>query len=431
MVKREYAHWFEAALALDGWMQSAHCRKAEKKLAKSVYSNPYLDTLLNCLIYKLHLKLTRIAQTHPDMHYPLTMELLSGQTIIRATREQTLQSATVFGAYRIELNNASNTISSVTPVKYQIPMEILKAPQKYPLRDKIVLLHDMSDYLGMRQPWNPQTAGQWLIGAPTAQDSQVTSALVDDQMIREHAGAGDNISPSEAARILGSGCNNACRDERAASTIMARRQQLGLWSGQSMTVINMLNTARWANGSMPEFTAVALGLMAFWRLDYTPNCSYAYHTLHETMDMAKNFAVKYYINPAKSGFDSVTMDSVDNSFLSAYVDQSAAQIRSMLNDVDNRWQALHATPKLDCDHDTYNQWQHTIAQKRSTTDELVERINKLIRQGSWHRGHVMDNAHQPTSTQVAADKDLQQCLQGLLDIGYYTDKLQYSMLRSH
>ena len=440
MQSREYNHWFEAALALDGWMQSAHCRKAEKKLAKDVYANPYLDTLLNSLVYKLHLKLIRTAQTHPDMHYPLTMELLSGQTIIRATKKQTLQSATVFGTYRIGLNNAENSTgdsseSSILPVKYQIPMEVLKAPQKYPLRDKIVLLHDMSDYLGVLQPWNPQTAGQWLIGTETAQDSHVTSCTIDGQMIREQSAVGENINANVAAVILGKGCNKDCRNETSASTLMARKQKLALWSGQSMTVVRMLNMARWANGSIPEFTALALGLMAFWRLDYAPNCNWAYHTLHETMDMAKNFGVKYYINSAKTGFNSLMMDNADGGLLTAYIDQLAAQIRSMLNDVDNRWQALYATPELDCDKETYNQWQHNIAQKRSATDELVNRINKLIRQDSWRRGHMMEGnyqpTYQPTTAQMSADKELQQSLQKLLDISYYIDKLQYSMLQSH
>ena len=54
---RDYQYWFEVLLALDGWIQSAACREDEIQFAKVIYKNPYLDTLLNTLIYKLYLKL--------------------------------------------------------------------------------------------------------------------------------------------------------------------------------------------------------------------------------------------------------------------------------------------------------------------------------------------------------------------------------------
>lgn len=416
--QRIYSQWHEAAMALDGWVQEALCRWDEKKLAQSVYQNPYLDMLLNCLVFKLDIKLNEVAQADDGLLYPLTMELLSGQTIIRTTRgKKTLQPATPFGRYH-NLLNKGHTPGTLTAseVKYHTPMEILKAPHKYSISDKVVLLHDMSDYLGEHQPWGPQTAGQWLIGSETADDCKVTTGMIEGQMKRDCVAALSGLESGQKAdqkgrQLRGGGLNASSRDETAASTLFARKYQLALWSGHSMTVVRMLNTARWANADKAEMTALAQGLMAFWRLSHKPHYPFSYHTLHETMDMAKNFGVNYTIDPNRVGFDSIVIDTIDAAYLSKYIKDSAQHIQSLLRDAKYSWQAL-MTVNADSQEDNQQMahWGDKIAEKQQLTDRLQQAITVHARIDS------------------DAKTQLREALQQLLEIGQYARTLQYQLI---
>jgi hypothetical protein len=60
-----------------------------------------------------------------------------------------------------------------------------------------------------------------------------------------------------------------------------------------MTTARMLNLGQWAGASTLDLTAIAHSIFAFWRLIYDHTEQLAPHTLHETMDIAQNFGVRY------------------------------------------------------------------------------------------------------------------------------------------
>jgi hypothetical protein len=55
----------------------------------------------------------------------------------------------------------------------------------------------------------------------------------------------------------------------------------------------MLHLGAEAGGTSRELGAMAWALFAFWRINYDHTSKMAYHTLHETLDMASNFGVDY------------------------------------------------------------------------------------------------------------------------------------------
>ncbi len=430
---RKYPHckyncWYEVALALNGWAYSNNCRQYEKKLARENYQNLYLDSLINCLIYKLYSKLMVTIEKKDSLNYPLTMELLSGQTLIRECYTlQGLQSATDFGYYRIALNDRFKSSKAVANrVEDNTPMAILKAPQKYCLKDKIVLFHDMAEYLGDHQPWNPQTAGQWLIDSESEDDAKVTTNIIAGRMIRDNSAADSKASRKRNRQLRGIGLNHSSRDESALSSLIARKYKLSLWGGHSMSVVRMLNTARWAYANKYEFTALAQGLIAFWQLDFdknhpcSPSSKLTYHTLHETMDMAKNFGVSYDLSESLPGSINLKIDHIDSDFLAKHVHQTAQVIQSMLIELQ---QALPADNTMV--YDSISLVNSDLIDKKREAKYLLEIIEKQLYRESQSDQHTQTTRGKNiTQTKSApfADPDmaeisqLQLTLQKLMEI---------------
>ncbi|RLJ69201.1 hypothetical protein [Pedobacter alluvionis] len=95
--------------------------------------------------------------------------------------------------------------------------------------------------------------------------------------------------------------SHATRNETEAGTLLTRAENVPIWAGQSFTAMRMINLAEWVGGSTAEKTALAWAIFAFWRKDYDHTSEYAYHTLHEVMDIAHNFGVQYNIRNRGAG----------------------------------------------------------------------------------------------------------------------------------
>ncbi|MBZ9640920.1 hypothetical protein K8369_16270, partial [Streptomyces sp. PSKA30] len=100
------------------------------------------------------------------------------------------------------------------------------------------------------------------------------------------------------------------RNENAESTILARSLDIPVWSGQSFTAMRMFKLAQWVGASRHEIAAVAWGIFAFWRLHYDHRDRLAYHTLHETLDIAQNFGVPYSLHDQAAGLPDVTVENL-------------------------------------------------------------------------------------------------------------------------
>lgn len=282
---RRYANFEDLAKGLLGWIEAKPIRRIERQLAEDVYTNRKLSKFLDSLILKAWVKIRNLGneqlKSDPERAKQIQNELETGVSEINKKE---------FGHYRNYFGElkGKNLASNVPLNRF----EMLENPEGYSIKDKIVLLHDLMEYFGIHQRWNPKSAGQDLLPKETDAETMVTIKV--DQLGNRTEGE-SVITGGKRAR--GIGLTNATRDENAPSTILGRDLGLPLWAGQSMTAVRMLKLAQWVGANTEEMTALALNLFAFWRLEYDHSSKFAYHTLHEVMDMAQNFGVSYRAVP--------------------------------------------------------------------------------------------------------------------------------------
>jgi len=308
---REYANWIEVAHALTGWVHAKYLRNQEKRFARDVYSNPEADAVLTGLVHKVRLRIEAYKTTKPLLYLEVMKELSQPVTLTRGVMLEgnlVKQNPTRYGHYEKEMEKAATEFSAPRlQMTYRTKLEILDQPDRFTLREKIVLLHDITEYFGKRQPWNPLTAGQNQILVDNEDDARVTTQ-VDAEGERSDSVSALKGNAQERKFARGMGLTTASRAENAPSTRFARERNIPVWAGQSMTTVRMLNMAQWAGAKVYEMNALAQGLIAFWRLDYNHTSDFAYHTLHEVMDMAKNFGVQYKIPPVGMRFDFINAE---------------------------------------------------------------------------------------------------------------------------
>ncbi|WP_299009014.1 hypothetical protein [uncultured Shewanella sp.] len=335
---REYLFWHEAAIALDAWIQSGSCRAFERDLAQKVYQNPYINMLINSLVNQLYEKIKHDLQNKGSLYYDVTMELLSGHTLLRMRKDGQLQLAKPFGTYRQSLHQKRQAqalgVNLMIPnLTNNAPMNVLMSPQDFSLEDKIALIHDLADYFGPHQVWAPETAGQGLIDTVIKGDCHVSVGSTAEGIKRECL---NDAHSRQSQHLRGVGQNGMCRNELALSSLLARKQGLFLWSGHSTSVVKMLKLARWAGGRQAELTALSQALMAFFRVEYHAACPYPFHTLHEVMDMARSFGVNYQLDLLKKDQDCIQMDTIDSVYFERYIDSLATEVELAFSPYSNK-----------------------------------------------------------------------------------------------
>ncbi|MFT5759006.1 MAG: hypothetical protein ACI9LM_003755 [Alteromonadaceae bacterium] len=380
---RSYRHWYEVGLALDGWFSSKKRRKQEQELAQSNYQNPYLAVLLNSIIHKLYEHINGLKQEDSNFKNTLTMELLSGQTVIRSTSlSSQLQPATSFGRYNIDfIDKHSNNTPFISTKAF--PLQVLKDPQQYSITDKIITLHDMSEYFGEQQAKTPETAGQWLLShAPLHQLAVSTYAANGHTILQVSLIDNEIVERGTNRKLLGVGDNNYCRDESVASTLLARNLGLPLCSGHSISASNILNMAvLWGKCNEYELTALSHALAAFWCLEDRPNNNHSSHTLHEVFDIAKNFGVRYTLSREANGNTLQVVDKITMGYLCQCVDDIYIDIKTLLDDTEKDLLLINHYAELKQEQPTtnlYGKWQQVLEEKRHTAKKLTNLIGQIL-----------------------------------------------------
>lgn len=292
---RNYANFYDLARGLVGWVLAKPMRHVEKDVANQVYANEplqaALDGLLGKLYYKIH-DLEKDGLVDAARQNEILTELSSGLSIATDSLGHQIR----LGHYQRHLSETE--ILDGNGRKYHgVPndqLEILRTPLDFSLRDKVILLHDLMEYFGRKQSWNPQTAGTDLLPIETRDDTMVTTATDEDGQRSASVSMSDGDRTAQK-RARGMGLTTGTRDEDAPSTVLARRKGLPVWAGQSMTTVRMMKLAQWAGADGLENSALALSIFAYWRKDYDHRSEYAYHTLFEVLDVAKNFGVEYFM----------------------------------------------------------------------------------------------------------------------------------------
>lgn len=284
---RNYPDFYELALGLLGWVDSKPGRRQEKTIANDVYANAPLQVALNGLLVKLYHKIHNLESegvVDAAKQRNIIRELTDGLSIATGDDGNRVPLGHYQKYHREKARQTGNP-----QIDHQIPqnqLEILRNPGAYSIKDKVIILHDLMEYFGRHQRWNPRTEGENLLPVETADETRVTTAT-------DAAGERTHSLPMTDRASRGMGLTSSTRDERAPSTLFARQKGMPIWAGQSMTTVRMMKLAQWAGANNYENAALALSIFAYWRKDYDHTADFAYHTLFEVMDVAKNFGVQY------------------------------------------------------------------------------------------------------------------------------------------
>jgi hypothetical protein len=288
--KRTYRTFEEAGRALVGWVLQKPGRHEEKEFANQLVEDPDLAADLDAVLTKVRGWITNLGADPTKLydslktvdHNRIYAELASGTgTLGNAPK--------AFGRYQEHFDNPNAPRSHPTTFKGDF-LAVLDHPDQFPVRDKIIVLHDLTDYFKPRNPSRnePDTAGRDVLP-----DTPGTQFLASTQ----------EMNPDGTRKEPGPdrGSKTTVRDEKAPSTRMARKHHIPVTAGQSFTAARLLSLGTQAGATPAELNAVALAIFALWRIDYDHTTDLAAHTLHEVLDIASNFGLAYNMKAPQRG----------------------------------------------------------------------------------------------------------------------------------
>ncbi len=292
---RNYANYFDLARGVLGWVKGKPVRKNEKRIANFAYFDPTVNKHIDDTLKNIGNKINGLGDPQKTA---IIDELKSGKHTKKTTvdgqgkhTEDPLGTSFTIGHYNRELEKTAAD-SGNDDIKPQIPTDwtiILINPGEFSFKAKIAVLHDLNEYFGQGVPWNPESAGQKLVAEPDESEIQATTVFGANGMRTDSKPMNNNVN-------RGKGLTHGTRDENAPNTIEARKRNLPVWAGQSMTTARMLKLSQWAANSPEQQESFALGIAAFWRMDYNHTANFAYHTIYEVMDVASNYGVTYGVS---------------------------------------------------------------------------------------------------------------------------------------
>lgn len=256
--ERTYRTIEELALAVLGQVAAKAGRKHEKELARLTYLNQWISRGLDSALERLYRKL----QAQPAWTEGIKPEL-----------ERISSGQQAHGTYESHFQLTGR-------------LDVLRNPANYPIRRKIIAFHDMSEYLQIKNRNVTLTAGSGTVPHPRP-EAYLHSRLTIDQTGGGYSGPVSQV-PDETRGKFDLGT----RDVNNHGTQACLVAGIPVWAGTSMTTARMLETASWAECTRDELEAVAWSIFAFWQIDYDQRIS-AVHTLHEVLDVAKNYGVPY------------------------------------------------------------------------------------------------------------------------------------------
>ncbi|MFD9885440.1 DUF4157 domain-containing protein [Streptomyces alboflavus] len=357
-------NYTELARNLMGWVYAKDNRRREKNNAKAMHADANLDSFLNVLLRRMH-RYTKAVQDHRMMDdreiSVMKKELRSGlahvesQRVENGVRDPDQQAGKPVGAYVAHFDGAINTNFKGTHLDARIIergglYEVMKEPEKFGLREKMITLHDLSEYFGHSRH-TPPTKGKEAVPEINAADSQSTAGF--DRMGRRitalDRGQNPLLHPNGAPKLNDRGdpkSHPSTRNENSSTTQLARAKNIPVWAGQSYTAARMFRMAATSGASPEEIAAVGWGIFAFWRTDFDHTTQFAYHTLHEVMDIAQNFGVPYDMDNPYAHYSQINLDQIalkmtnlhsNLAGLCAQADYHARGMEAVKNDRHRMW----------------------------------------------------------------------------------------------
>jgi hypothetical protein len=280
---RVYDKVADLELALHGWVAAKPARREEKAYAEQIRVSPEVEVRLNSILYRIRKMIDDVEDDDKDddtTRSDRILEQLSTAEHVGAAIGGGTATNRPLGWYQYHLRHQASRLHRPeigTGINGGV-LDVLENPENYNFRDKVVAVHDLTEYFGDQRPWNPRSQGSGLVPRLRTRWSLSTADITD----------GVRQTTSDRGRTAHQGTRN----EQAPTTRFARRHGIPVWSGSSNTAVHMLAFARWVAATKGEMTALAHSIFAFWRVEYD-HTSLAPHTLHEVMDVAQNFGIPY------------------------------------------------------------------------------------------------------------------------------------------
>jgi len=298
---RHYKDYNDLGKGLLGWIKSKGNRDREKQLAREVYANGVLDVYFSSLLYRTFLKIQNLHLLDPRVDESrrdaITNELSTGKSTVPGPKH-----GQDIGHYRHYFDSHPKGDQVKTNIPGGNMLAVLQNAPAFDVKNKVIVFHDLMEYFGNPRAWITPGQGEGLLPEPGADKGLATTAIDE---------AGDRTATTnDRGMAWPPSFNNATRNENEAGTQLARAHDIPLWAGQSMTTVRVENLAEWVGASKEEKTALAWAIFAFWHNDYDHTSQWAYHTLHETMDMAQNFGVDYNMLDREASLQTFTPDQL-------------------------------------------------------------------------------------------------------------------------
>lgn len=326
----------ELARNLMGWVYAKDKRRSEKENAHTVRQDENINLFLDVLLRRLHRYTSILAQERqmsPDQIDTMERELRSGLSQLESQpikhgRYDPEKAGRPIGSYLAHFDGTMNPEFRGTHLDAGIVqrggfLTVMANPEAFEFREKMIALHDLSEYFGHSRH-TPPGMGKGAVREMTEDDKQSTYEF-DEQ--------GRRVST-----VIDRGQNRthpSTRDENSRTTIEARERDIPVWAGQSYTAARMFRMASDVGSTAEEIAAVGWGIFAFWRTDFDHTTEFAYHTLHEVMDIAQNFDIPYNVDNQYASFDMVNPKRIGR-----HLGRAVDEMRGVRNAADHRLAAM-------------------------------------------------------------------------------------------
>ncbi len=285
---RVYYNYYDLAVALIGWVDAKANRRREKKIAHEIMKDKEVESYLNLVF----LRIREFIYSHPK-HKEIKTEIQNPNRKIIAYHVGNPEcKPNKWAIYKSYFDHSINRGTHL-PKHW----DVLKHPDKYDIRQKTGVLHDLMHYFlekfGDAFLFNglPPFQATTLRGRENYNRPE-NSQIRGDRILAKKGGTPLNL----ATQVKYSS------EEQHDSYQYARRKHLPMYGRHSYSAARMMGLAKQTGATPQEISAVSWAIMAYWRIHYD-HTSIPYHTTHEIMDFTPAFGLDYDPQNHLAGFD--------------------------------------------------------------------------------------------------------------------------------
>ncbi|ATL32587.1 DUF4157 domain-containing protein [Streptomyces formicae] len=346
----------ELARNLMGWVYAKGNRHKEKVNAQAMHGDENLHVHLDVLLRRLYDFMKDVVPQNKMMDERnvelMEKELVRGvahiksQPYMKNGKHDPEKAGKPVGSYLAHFDGKFRKDVRGTRLDARIIergglLEVMKQPHKYGLREKMISLHDLSEYFGPSLH-TPPTQGKNAFEDIRGQEKMSTVGWDrrGNRLTADDRGQNPQFHDDGSRKRDKNNkpvTHPSTRNENSETTKLARGKRAPVWAGQSYTAGRMFKMAKESGASTEEITAVAWGIFAFWRTDFDHTTEFAYHTLHEVMDIAQNFGVHYDMDDSYGSYRALDIERV-----AAGMSTLAGQIDALYHDAADRAEWMKA-----------------------------------------------------------------------------------------